>query len=541
MPSSLSPAILSKEVDLTFRNQSVAGINGAFAGAFRWGPVEEPILISEGEEKLVSTFSTPDDETYVSFLSAADYLKYSNALYVTRVTGPAALNALPATESDGTTPTTAILIKNEDHLETISMSGVPFLARCPGVLGNSIKVSVANSDGFSTWDYVGNFTYAPTGTQFNMVVVDADGAITGTANTVMETYELLDLSSTAKKFDGSAAYFKDVLNQGSSYVFVPDASAVSYTDGVYEVTFQSGADDNVYANVDFDAGYAFYENPESLKCKFIFLGDAPAATVGTVVDYAEVREDAMAYFSPPLAAVLNNKNSEVADIVEYREVTTNKNSSYGVMDDNWKMVRDRYNDKNRWIPCNASVAGLHAQTHIKQDPWYSPAGFNRGVLKNVVKLAWNATKAQRDSLYKTSVNSIVSFPGRGTVLYGDKTQLALPSAFDRINVRSLFNHMKEDIVYSAQANLFEFNDELTRSLFRNKNNAYLEDILSRRGIYDFRVVCDESNNTQQVIDSNEFVGSIFVKPSKSINVIRLNFVATPTGVDFEEIEIFGTI
>ena len=541
MPSSLSPAILSQEIDLTFRTQSIAGINGAFAGPFRWGPVEEPILITGGEEKLVSTFFTPDDNTEVSFLSAADYLKYSDALYVTRVTGPAALNALPATESDGTTPTNAVLIKNKDHSDTLSISGVPFLARCPGVLGNSIKVSIANSDVFSTWDYVGKFTYAPTGTQFNMVVVDADGAITGTANTVIETYELLDLSSGAKKFDGSAAYFKEVLNQGSSYVFVPDASAVSYTSGVYEVTFQSGADDNVYANVDYDAGYDFYENPESLKCKFIFMGNAPAATVGTVVDYTEVREDAMAYFSPPLAAVLNNKNSEVTDIVEYREVTTNKNSSYGVMDDNWKLVRNRYSDKNCWIPCNASVAGLHAQTHIKQEPWYSPAGFNRGQLKNVIKLAWNAKKAQRDSLYKASVNSIVSFPGRGTVLYGDKTQLSLPSAFDRINVRSLFNHIKEDIVYSAQANLFEFNDELTRSLFRNKNKAYLEDVQSRRGIQAFRVVCDESNNTQKVIDSNEFVGSIFVQPTKSINVIKLNFVATPTGVDFEEIEIVGFV
>jgi len=222
-------------------------------------------------------------------------------------------------------------------------------------------------------------------------------------------------------------------------------------------------------------------------------------------------------------------------LVTYAGTTVNANSSYAVMDGNWKYQYDKYNDVYRWIPCNGDVAGLCARTDQTNDPWFSPAGYNRGVIKNVVKLAWNPSKAERDTIYNAGVNPIVSQPGVGTVLFGDKTTLAKPSAFDRINVRRLFIVLEKAIATAAKFSLFELNDEFTRAQFVGLVEPYLRDVKGRRGVYDFKVVCDETNNTPQVIDSNSFVGDIYIKPARSINYIQLNFVAVRTGVEFSEI------
>jgi len=210
-------------------------------------------------------------------------------------------------------------------------------------------------------------------------------------------------------------------------------------------------------------------------------------------------------------------------------------SSYAVMDSGWKYMYDKYNDVYRWVPLNGDVAGLCARTDTERDPWFSPAGLTRGQIKNVIKLAYNPNKAQRDTLYKAGINPVVSFTGEGTLLYGDKTLLGRPSAFDRINVRRLFIVLEKSISKAARSALFEFNDEFTRAQFVNLVEPFLRTVQGRRGIYDYRVVCDESNNTPEVIDRNEFVGDIYVKPAKSINFIQLNFVAVRTGVAFEEI------
>lgn len=247
----------------------------------------------------------------------------------------------------------------------------------------------------------------------------------------------------------------------------------------------------------------------------------------------ESRKDCVVFISPDYADVVNNVGQELTSIVAFRNQL--RSTSYGFLDSGYKQIYDRYNDLYRYVPLNGDMAGLCARTDQTNDAWWSPAGFNRGNLKNLVKLAYNPRKAERDLLYPAGVNAVVSFPGMGTVLYGDKTLLAKPSAFDRINVRRLFIVLERAISIAAQYTLFEFNDTFTRAQFKNMVNPYLRDIKGRRGITDFLVVCDETNNTPTVIDRNEFVGDIYIKPARSINFIKLNFVAVPTGTAFTEV------
>jgi phage tail sheath protein FI len=231
--------------------------------------------------------------------------------------------------------------------------------------------------------------------------------------------------------------------------------------------------------------------------------------------------------------VVDSAGSETTNIISTRN--SYGSSSYMVMDSGYKYQYDKYNDVYRWVPLNGDIAGLAVRTDVERDPWFSPAGFNRGAIKNVIKLAWNPAKADRDELYKVGINPVVTFPGEGTVLYGDKTLLSRPSAFDRINVRRLFIVLEKSIARAARSTLFEFNDEFARSQFVNLIEPFLRDVQGRRGIYDFRVVCDTTNNTPEVIDRNEFVGDIYIKPARSINFIQLNFVAVRTGVSFQEV------
>ena len=239
------------------------------------------------------------------------------------------------------------------------------------------------------------------------------------------------------------------------------------------------------------------------------------------------------FVSPESTDVVNSAGSEVTNINTFRNAV--RSTSYAVIDSGYKYQYDKYNDTYRWVPLNGDIAGTVVRTDDVRDPWFSPAGFNRGQIKNLVKLAFNPDKAARDALYKNGVNPVVTFPGQGTVLFGDKTALARPSAFDRINVRRLFIVLEKAISTAAKSTLFEINDEFTRASFRNLVEPYLRDIKGRRGIYDFRVVCDSTNNTPERIDRNEFWGDIYIKPARSINFIQLNFVAVRTGVQFDEI------
>ena len=304
------------------------------------------------------------------------------------------------------------------------------------------------------------------------------------------------------------------------------------------ITLSGGVDDYTMTTGQQEAAYDLFSNAELYDVSLIIAGKAEASTAAYIADIAKTRADAVAFVSPQDVStgdpIIGNTSSEADAIVEYRN-TMNTIHSYAVMDSGFKYQYDRYNDKYRYVPLNADIAGLCARTDYTNDPWWSPGGYNRGQIKNIVRLAHNPDKTNRDTLYKAGVNPVVSFPGQGTVLYGDKTMQTKPSAFDRINVRRLFIVLEKAIATAAKFQLFEFNDGFTRAQFKNLVEPFLRDVQGRRGIVDFRVKCDDTNNTGEVIDRNEFVADIFIKPNRSINYITLNFVAARSSANFSEI------
>ena len=296
----------------------------------------------------------------------------------------------------------------------------------------------------------------------------------------------------------------------------------------------SGGADGTIVTANVISAYAQFANADSVDISLIISGPANQAIATNLIsNIAEVRKDCLVFLSPERSDVVNNPGNEVTDSLAYRDSLTS--TSFAVMDSGWKYQYDKYNDTYRYVPLNGDIAGLCARTDLERDPWYSPGGLNRGIIKNVIKLAYNPTKTNRDDLYVKGINPVVSFQGEGTVLFGDKTMLSKPSAFDRINVRRLFVVLEKSIARAARFSLFEFNDQFTRAQFVALVEPFLRDVQGRRGITDFRVVCDETNNTPEVIDRNEFVGDIYIKPARSINFIQLNFVAVRTGVSFDEV------
>lgn len=527
MINQASPGVVAREIDLTYNISAEGGVAGAFVGAFQWGPVEEVIPVSGGTDGVLQRFFRPNDDTAIYWLSLRDFLYYNDNALVVRLVGDNAVNAVPSLE-------TAILVKNEDHFETIDTTGVSFIAKYPGVLGNGIGVYAADDTDYDNWAYADEFEYEPGTDEFNVVVVDTTGTWSGTAGTVLERYELMQTDSDAKKPDGTSAYVKDVINQGSNYVWMGDLDEFTFTDGEFEVVLENGVDDNELT--EHVTGWNLFDNPSETDITEMVSINGATADIDQITTIAENRGDCVGFFSPELTSVYNNKGNERTDILEYRTTTTNKSSSYLFMDDNWKKVYDEFNDVYRWIPLSATSAGLHAEVMNSPQPWFSPAGYARGRVRNIIKLAWNSKKADRDAMYKKGINSYISEPGEGVILFGDKTQLQRPSAFNRINVRNLFIVVKKPIIRAAKYNLFELNDTITRSLFVNRTSAFLQSVQSGRGVYDYRVKADEENNTPQVIDSNGFVGSVFMKPARSINFIELNFVSTGTDINFEEVE-----
>jgi len=303
-----------------------------------------------------------------------------------------------------------------------------------------------------------------------------------------------------------------------------------------------GANESTITNAALALAYDKFKSAEDVDISLLLQGKARGSAGNHYAQLANylidnitsVRKDCVAFISPDRSDVVQNSGKdEVDDIIQFRNALTS--TSYAVLDSGYKYQYDKYNDVYRYVPLNGDVAGLAVRTDTVRDPWYSPAGFSRGQIKNVIKLAYNPGKAERDLLYKNDINPVVTFPGQGTILFGDKTLLGAPSAFDRINVRRLFIVLEKTIARAAKSLLFEFNDEFTRAQFRNIVEPFLRDIKGRRGIYDFKVVCDSTNNTQQVIDNNEFVGDIYVKPARAINYIQLNFVAVRSGVEFSEV------
>lgn len=686
MAFQVSPGINVSEIDLTTIVPAVSTTEGAIAGCFRWGPCEKVQLI-DNESKLAARFGKPTNYNPETWFTAANFLAYGNALYVSRAFD--STNMLNAYANSGAvTSNSAMIVKNDDAYETAAASfdtDVEFVAKYPGALGNSLKISVCDSanayastidltavnsntlfantgtkltlavgatsalvtlsntaalaastplphanvvaglytagdyirvgnssigyqdlkitavgsvqvvntggtnSGVATialsleekyrlstawesqtvdrkWEYSTVTDAAPGQSQFavdagsavsdevHIVVADEDGLFTGQKGAVLEVFKGLSRAQDAKTADGSANYYKTVLNNLSQYVWYGSDRAGAATANIaslaavttttpYTASFVAGADggdESTIAFADVARAYDAFASPETVDISLVMTGKSRGGTNGAqlanylIDNIAEARKDCVVFISPEYSDVVNNVGlDQAADTVTFRNSVTS--SSYAVLDSGYKYQYDKYNDLYRWIPLNGDVAGLAVRTDSTNDPWYSPAGFNRGIIKNVIKLAYNPSQADRDLLYKNGINPVVTFPGQGTVLYGDKTLLSTPSAFDRINVRRLFIALEKAISRAAKATLFEFNDEFTRARFVGLVEPFLRDVQGRRGVTDFRVVCNETNNTAEVVDSNRFVGDIYIKPARAINFIQLNFVAVRTGVEFSEV------
>lgn len=418
---------------------------------------------------------------------------------------------------------------------------------------------VDTAPGQSNWQLLNGNTSA--NDELHVVVVDESGQFSGTPGQVLEVYKGLSRATDAKNEDGTINYYKEIINQSSAYIWWANDRSVALSNTALNLVSSSAA---APASIRFALGadglsedtatlgilgeaYDLFVSSEDIDISLVLQGKPVGGTTvekGRTVSNFQLanyiidnivdrRRDCVALISPDKATVVNNLGDEALDLVAWRNAV--HSTSYAIMDSGYKYQYDRYNDVYRWIPMNGDVAGLCARTDLTNDAWWSPAGFNRGQIKNLVKLAFNPRKSERDVLYTAGVNPVVTFPGQGTVLYGDKTLQAKPSAFDRINVRRLFIVLEKAIAISAKYSLFEFNDAFTRAQFRNLVSPYLRTIKGRRGITDFLVVCDDTNNTPQIIDTNQFVGDIYIKPARSINFIQLNFIAVPTGVQFTEV------
>lgn len=497
-------------------------------------------------------------------------MDYGNQLRVVRVVGANAKNAT----ADGA----GVLIENQNTFEFNFSEGQAsvgeFAARYPGEMGNSIQVVMADKSTYSNWAYSDNFPNSPNvgeteNDELHIIIIDKLGKFTGTKGAILEKYAFLSKAFDSKSTDGNSNYYKNVLNRTSKYVYWMDHPTTLTDTGSdwgapkegttfkdlsasLDITLSGGVDDNKYStpqqgqitvqsfgSVSNDSilinGWSLFANPENVDVNLLFTGETSATVSKFVIqNIAEVRKDCIAFVSPPREVVVNNPNV-LNDIISWRQDQSfNVNSSYGALDSGWKYQYDQYNDVYRWVPLNADMAGLHARTDDTNDAWWAAGGLNRGQIKNIVKLSWNPGQADRDQLYQAGINPVTSFPGQGIVLFGNKTLLAKPSAFDRINVRRLFIVLEKAISRAARYTLFEFNDPFTRAQFKSMVEPYLRMVQGRRGISKFIVECSEKNNDDYIVSTNQFVADIYVQPNYTAEFITLNFIASNNTALFTE-------
>lgn len=640
MVFSVSPSVTVREVDLTTSVPAITTPPAAIAGVFRWGPDNERVLISS-EVELVNTFGAPSTFNVETFFAAADFLSYSNALYVTRVVSTDAAAAseaagyfeakykgaigndldvayvsvddtvvnfeennnfesnlfdtgiftfddsasyeflfgtnqmtltLPADLEDPTANTTfnvsglrvgdIVRIGDTDvgyqEMKIISLPTpvagtvyspsantdvdvytytVTFDKRCTiPKLDAGQNIDLPNLEITRKWGYANLFEAAPAVGDFHIAVIDRVGNISGQAGTVLERFSNLSTSPTAKFSDGANRYYVDVLANSSRWIKATGTALTGIVARAYNPLSGGvdGADEATIGIGPIARGYDLYKEANEVDVSFVIQG-RPSVNVANylISNIAEYRKDCMVFLSPEKSDVVDvsSPQTQLSNILDYR--SNLQNSSYWFMDSGYKYRYDKYNDTFRWVPLNGDMAGLASLVQ----PWESPAGYRKGRVRNVIKLAFNPNKAQRDQLYGRDVNPVITQTGQGTILFGDKTGFgtATGSAFTRINVRRLFITVEKAIATVSAQLLFEFNDEFTQNQFRQIVDPFLRDIQGRRGIIDFRVVSDATVNTPQVIDTNTFRANIFIKPARSINFIELTFVATRTGVEFEEI------
>ncbi len=587
----LSPGVQTKEIDLTTSIPAVATSLGATVGRFTWGPVDEPYLCAS-ENDLVSIFGKPTNDTFPAFLSSVSFLNYSNSLQVVRVVDDSATNA-----SKGGGVEQIRNAEDFDTQKESGTLTEAFYARYPGTYGNGISVHTQNGvDGWDTWQYAGSFDVQPDSTNSELAIAvvfdgevaesylvsNVEGTKDNSGNNIWMEEKINVMSKliwtvsanvnvttiAASCTDGTSTDETTCTTGGGTWTAAdPSAEDITFSGGNATRDFCTDSTGAEIADIEsacVDAGevwnvnsvgtgeYQFgwdkLANADEIDVNLLIAGgvtNESKAIAYTVQKYmveniAEVRKDCMAILSPAKEDVVNvgGATNAVNNVIASRKMTSfNVASSYATFDGSYKYTYDKYNDTYRWIGFSGDIAGLMANTDAVRDAWWSPAGLNRGNIKGVVKLAYNPSQTHRDQLYMlpNGINPIVSFPGQGTVLWGDRTMLTKPSAFDRINVRRLFIIIEKAIAISAQSFLFEFNNAFTRNNFNNMVNPYLAGLQARQAMQDFLVKCDDSNNTPEVVDANQFVASIFIKPSKSINFITLNFVATKSGVAFSEV------
>ena len=481
------------------------------------------------------------------------------------------------TDSAGTTPVTGEDGKQYEVTAIDTSTNVATIKRLDDPNGGGVhNVIPDNSFIKRRWRFYDRFDGAPgtsawatqngrgSGDEIHVVVYDTTGDITGfdvdsngnRQNAIIETFANMSKNPNAKTAQGNTNYYPNVIYNQSENIFWMDhnsggsnwgtdtTSAYTAVDTPTATNLASGTDDYAVTAGEIESAYDKFSDTESIDINLVIGGPSSIVAdtssgqdthVTMITDLVEKRKDCVAFVSPHRGATVNVAN----DTTQTENVKTAfdlcPSSSYVVFDSGYKYAYDKYNDEFRFVPLNGDIAGLCANTDRVADSFFSPAGFNRGNIRGAIKLSYNPNQAQRDILYRARINPVVNFPGQGVVLFGDKTALTKPSAFDRINVRRLFLLLEKAIATAAKFQLFEFNDEFTRAQFRNLVEPFLRDIQGRRGISDFRVIADASNNTGEVIDRNEFVADIFVKPARSINFITLSFIATRTGVAFTEV------
>lgn len=555
------PSVTVREVDLTTR-VSTGDLTsfGAIAINSSWGPCEEITTITN-EIELVDTFDKPNSNTYVDFFVAADFLSYSNALHVVRTCDSLSKNA--------TSGNTAVQVKNNDSYDNATLTNTgAWISRYPGIKGNSLMVACCDSSVdltanvspstsvYGVWS--DHFTTIPgTSThasnmggsldEMHILVIDEDGLFSGVNGTILEKYEYISKANGAKKEDGTNNFYKDVINQTSSYIrvggsYILNANATATISSTFAsygnnvVSLSSGFDVSASNTAMYWNAYELFADKKSVDVSHVIAGNINSAILQNVIDMAEDRGDCVVFCSPEFTDVQPGQTQSVIanNIISYKTSDISTSSSYYFMDGNWKYRYDKYNDTGRWVPCNGDCAGLKAKAEVENDIWWNGSGYNRGLLKNCIKLAWNPQDTYMGLIYKKGINPIISEAG-AFVLLGDKTGLVKPSAFDRINVRYLFNTLKKRISEYLKYGLFEFNDEFTRAQLKSQIETFLTFVKGRRGIEDFQVVCDLTNNTGIVRQNNQLVMDVYIRPQYSINFVLLNMVAVGASVEFSEV------
>ena len=627
MASQVSPGVVIRERDLsTAVLTGVSALRGAFASSFRSGPVGKIVNIGS-ERELIDTFGTPAEANAADWLVASEFLRYGGQLAVVRAetgvlnatldgsavligskedyeagAGSSEKFAARNAGADGNNLRVVIVDRGADYtitktghglsvggtytddaavghevVEVVDANTVRIIegSAAPTPASGDTAVAFSNSSWNATAIGSTGLTYKNIGPRPGTSAFATErwlkhdevhvAVIDESTNTIVERNLYLSKLSDGKSPEGASTYWKDYVNEFSSYIYASALTSAEFTTlgsdpgataaanvslarilGTAGGSLSGGVDDYAYTAGEVSAAYTLFQDTEETSIDFVIMGGSMGSEAdtltkaGAVAAVANTRKDCIAFISPwngnQIATSGNAALTPAAQLENTIDFFSSiGSSSYVVKDSGIKYVYDRFNDKYRYIGCNGDIAGLCVSTSTIGDDWISPAGTSRGGLQNVVKLAFNPNKAARDDLYTAAINPVVAFPGSGPILFGDKTALASPSAFDRINVRRLFLNIEKRARGLAEGVLFEQNDSVTRSGFNAALSGYLSEVQARRGVTDYLVVCDETNNTPEVIDRNEFVAEIFVKPTRSINYVTVTVTATKTGVEFSEV------